>query len=114
MSRAILDAPTIAPVASRIGDTVTPARACHFSGVVWSRSARPPRRDGCAPVRRPLPHGDRQGANGLAEHLMLRVPEYALGRLIPRSDDPLEIFTDNRVVARLHDGGELVRVAFEL
>ena len=50
----------------------------------------------------------------LADDLVGRVPEHALGRAVPGRDDPVERFRDDGVVGRFDDGGETPRVRFEL
>ncbi len=44
----------------------------------------------------------------LADNLVRRVLKHPLRRTIPRLDDAVQVFAQNRVVARLDDGGEVL------
>ena len=60
-----------------------------------------------------LPIGRDDQANGLPDHLGRRVTEQPFGGTVPRHDRPVQILADDRVVARLDDGGEMPRVPLE-
>jgi hypothetical protein len=44
--------------------------------------------------------------DGRSNHFVRGIPEHALGRLVPRQHDPVEVFADDGIVRRLHNRGQ--------
>ena len=113
MSRATLDAPTIAPAPSRIGETVSEIRR---GGRPW-----PPHgvemldplaaaELGQDLVLLVLQLGRDDLRDRLADHLVGLVAEDPLGAGVPRGDDALQRLADDRVVRRDDDRRQARRV----
>ena len=106
-SRAVFEAPTTAPVASKIGESEIDTEILVPSlrrRTVSNCSTRWPEADECekgflfgAPLE-----GDNQD-DRLPDGLGRRVSEEALGTFVPARDDPVEPLAHDSVVRRLHD-----------
>jgi len=53
-----------------------------------------------------------EDGDGLANRLTSGVPEEALGALVPAPDEAVEILTDDRVIRRLDDRGQVAPGGF--
>ena len=112
-SRAIFDAPTTWPVASRIGETV---REIGNDAAVFALSDRLEMVNGVAAADRRqhgvffgLPVGRDDHANRPADHFVGPIAEQSFRRRVPRHDHAVQVLADDRVVAGFDQGGKVLR-----
>ena len=117
ISRAIFEAPTTLPSASRIGETVSEmgieapvAALAHRFEVIDTPTGADRFEHG---VFLGLSIVGNDATNRSADHLVGCVAEHPLGGIVPRQNDAVQIFADNRIVGRLDNRSQPARNVVE-